>query len=245
MQAITANVIVHRVWSKPEPMLVHDEDGNIVREPSRFVQQANGGQLEVVGKAVTKIRDRIYVDFSPGDDPTRFRWVKPWDELMPTEEATDPGKTDGQYSMARYNAIKPKVDEFLAGEGGVKVDGTPLEQWPTIDEVRCNVVKLPPFYLDTVEKLAEATDTKIERIPLPDIRELREKARVFVAMQRAGGGVGAPELVAENKAMKAEIAEMKEMLNLLLGEKLKSAGAADMEPPKRRGRPPNATEDAA
>lgn len=242
MQQITANVIVHRVSSKREHMPVYDENGEYVREPSRFVKQANGAELEIPGKVITEEKDRIYVEFSPGDDATRFKWERPWDELIPTEEAIDPGKVDGQYAMARYNAILPHVEAFQAGEAG-KVDGTPLEKWSGIDEIRRNIVRMAPFYLDTVEKLAEATDTKIDRIPFPDIRELREKARVYVAMMRAGGGVGSPELVAENRAIKAELAEVKEMLNLLLNDKLKSAGA-DMEP-KRRGRPPKSDAEAS
>ena len=85
-----------------------------------------------------------------------------------------------------------------------QIVGRPIEEWPVASRAQVDLLKVLNLY--SVDQLAQASDSVIERIGLGG-RELREKARLYVKEAESGDGLAS--LVSQLEAMKDEIAELK------------------------------------
>lgn len=112
---------------------------------------------------------------------------------------------------------------FKAGDSE-QVTGTPLREWPGV--TKGQILELAHFGIKTVEQLAEVSDGNVAQ--MGPIRALREKARDWVAAAKKQAPT--TELRAELKdrdktiaGMKAEIAELRELLSKATDPKTKAA----------------------
>lgn len=96
--------------------------------------------------------------------------------------------------------------------------GTPLEQWPVMSTSK--VAELKAMNIFTVENLADLTDGYLGRLGM-GARELREKARAFIADAKK---------TAVSSAIAAENAELKARLERLEGMLMSSTAATPVDP---------------
>jgi hypothetical protein len=89
------------------------------------------------------------------------------------------------------------------------VEGTPLEQWPSLGVSR--VAELKALNIHTVEHLAEISDTALQN--LMGGNSLRAQARAYIDAAR--GNAPHQALAVENEALKQEIERLKRQFNEL------------------------------
>jgi hypothetical protein len=137
-----------------------------------------------------------------------------------------------QPSNDTYRRRFPKAYEAFKARtnGGSGVSGMPIEQWAPVS--RSVAMTLRAAHIPTVETLAEVHEGLIDRLPIAAPRELREKARAWLAQARDGAETA--RKAAENKALRDQIAAMEARM-----------AAMEEEATKKRGRRAPAEAEAA
>lgn len=104
----------------------------------------------------------------------------------------------------------------------VATEGTPLEEWPMV--TRSQVMELKHAGIPSVEALVGVSDGNIQRLG-PGYRQLREKARAY--LESADAAAKATEWAREREAMQAQIAELKQSIEILQDAPKKRARKAE------------------
>ena len=121
---------------------------------------------------------------------------------------------------------------------GSAMIGTPLQDWANACPEDINdyqLAELGILKFQTVEQIGTMSDSQAQKVGMGGIG-LREKARQFLnTKNRKANSSEVDELRLKHEA---EMAEMKAQL-AALAAKFGDTNVVAMEPPKRRGRPPN------
>ena len=168
-----------------------------------------------------------WVSYSPAHDPTGTSTKVRVKELIPPEAIrNDDEGTKLNMMHLKWNMIKPAYEAWKKGIE-IPTDGTPLAAWAglTVDQVEV----LRPRGIKTVEALRDATDAMIAKVPLPNMRALREMAGQYLEGQSASQA--ALQVAERDERIKTMEAMMEEMAARL-------AAVDGGDAPKRRGRPP-------
>jgi len=130
-------------------------------------------------------------------------------------------------AWARWNYIKPLYEAWKAGNDA-PVTGTPLSAWPGLTHEQAEIIKAAGYR--SVEEIAEASDTTINLVKLPGIREIQANARRFVASKDQA------KVTAELAKKDEEITALKDRLDEMA--EMFAAMKLEQENKPRRGRPP-------
>jgi hypothetical protein len=129
---------------------------------------------------------------------------------------------DGGFKMAamrsQWNQISPEYDAWKAGEE-LPEQGTPLAAWSGVNADQAKALR--SIGLRTVESVAGVSETILSKPILPNMRELKRQAAMWME------GQGSAALAAQIAELQAQNAAMLEML----------AEKADDEPKRGPGRP--------
>lgn len=90
---------------------------------------------------------------------------------------------------------------FLARDNSEGVSGFPIKEWAGV--TRSVVDTLAHINIRTVEQLAHVSDSNLQRIPLPNPAELRQRAKDFLSQ-----ATSAETLKKELDALRAQVAAM-------------------------------------
>ena len=104
---------------------------------------------------------------------------------------------------AIWSAIEPAYEAWKKGFE-IPTAGTPLAAWAGITADQANALRKLAIY--TVEDLASLTDDKFPRVPMPNVRQVRDLARKY--LESDGDTRTAERLNAQD----GEIAVLKEQL---------------------------------
>ena len=77
----------------------------------------------------------------------------------------------------RWNVIKPAYEAWKRAEEPPE-EGTPLAAWNAVRPEQAEVLKING--IKTVEHVAGLTDAHVQRIPVPNLRELKRQAQMFI-----------------------------------------------------------------
>ncbi len=118
-------------------------------------------------------------------------------------------KIDREATAADFEEFRAEYDQFIK-TGESRVLGTPLDMWHAITETQRAEFKAAG--LVTIEQVANMSDAMLQRYMGGG--DLRQKARVFVESGKDAEFVAKikAEANAEIEALKAQMAEMKAML---------------------------------
>lgn len=133
--------------------------------------------------------------------------------------------TSKQAAKDIADAIRPAYEAWKAGQD-IPLNGTPLQAWPGVSQQQIDI--LHQFSLRTVEEVSRLTDSELGRLPLPNMRALRDMATRFLDGKD----------VAANAKKVQQLEEQLAALQALLETR------PDQDEPKRRGRPPKVEEAA-
>lgn len=177
-------------------------------------------------RTVQNVRNE-FVDevlISPAHDPLgTATWLR-IKELIPpqTDMRNDDQGTKKAYMVHRWSQIEPA---YKAWKDGVEIplDGTPLAAWSGLTPAHADVFRQRG--IKTVEAIAEMTDTQIGKIALPNARQLRDLAQLFLDNRDKSA------LTAAAAEKDAKIAAMEEMLE----EMSARIASMDGKPIEKRG----------
>jgi hypothetical protein len=133
------------------------------------------------------------------------------DCLIPMADNADPAVA---MAHARWNAIKPHYEAWKAGEEMPEV-GTPLAAWNAVTHEQASVLKSNG--VRTVEDVASLTDTHLDRIRIPRLRDLITQAQQFLEASDANRVANSIAKRDEQiNAQQAEIVEQRETIAELM-----------------------------
>lgn len=170
-------------------------------------------------------------------------------KIVPFIEILIPGAPNQRPNLRATDEHKARFPKawvlYLERKKGL-ADGTPLEQWPYLNQAQVAELKHAGVY--SVEQLSAVTDGNLKNLGLHG-RDLRERAKQFLQ----GAGETERELRATAEAQAVRIASLEAKIQQLLKgdeepeieEPVAPQPVAVVDaPPKRRGRPPKAKASA-
>lgn len=121
-----------------------------------------------------------------------------------------------------WPVIKARYEAWKEGQAE-PVDGTPLDVWPAVHKGQVDQLRL--IHIRTVEDVAGLTDGDLERVGM-GARALRDKARDFIEAKKGSAAIieAKNQLEGENAQLRAELDELREMVNELSANQRKKPG---------------------
>lgn len=206
----------------------------------------------IADRAQLNIRVKEFrTEYEP--DPTKpgsvrevdyVEWIVKGDQHQ-TEIVSKVQRLKGGSKISGYDGLEkyypPAVEWAVIGpayeawkkDQTIPLDGTPLDAWPGLTTPQAKIFKAQSVL--TVEDIASLTETQIGRVPLPNTREIKERAKAFLMAKSDNSKIEAALSGRDEKIARQEqeLADMRAKLDALLAQ-------SGDDPPKRRGRPPRA-----
>ena len=157
-------------------------------------------------------------------------------DLKRVRDNVDPDDVAGNIAKQRWDFISRHYDAWKEGQSTPE-HGTPLAAWPGITPQQAEIFKQTG--LRSVEDIATATDSVINRVQIPGVREIQANAKRFLEAQ--DGQLLADQLAKKDQQIDALTEQLEELRQMVIAQAQDREGD---EPPKRRGRPPKAETEA-
>lgn len=148
-------------------------------DPLNDEVDSRGYLLDAKGNRIKKLQEEHWVSYSPSHSPLntvnceRIRVMVPDPERMGEDQ-------DGEklrFMAHRWAQIEPAFEAFKEGRD-IPINGTPLSVWSGISPEQAEVLRQSS--LRTVEEVRDLTDSQLERVRLPNMRDLRQQAKLFL-----------------------------------------------------------------
>jgi hypothetical protein len=174
-----------------------------------------------------------WVTYAPAHAVQSTQTEERVDRLMPPKKAfkNDDQGLRGAFLAARWAEIEPAYKAWKEG-AEIPETGTPLSVWPGVTPDQVQVLRMAA--IRTVEDIAEMPDGALGRVQLPNMRELREQAKRFLASRDTHAAAKrAADQDAEIQALKEQNEEMLRMIGELTAPK----ATGDSDGGKAGGKP--------
>lgn len=124
-----------------------------------------------------------WVQYAPAHDPTGTSTKVRVKELIPPGELPrDDGGTKLDFMHLKWKQIKPAYDAWKKGIE-IPLDGTPLAAWAGVTPEQADVLRSRG--IKTVEAVRDMSESMFGKIPLPNVRALRDMAGKYLEGQTA------------------------------------------------------------
>lgn len=177
-------------------------------------QMEDAKLVHIAQQPAYKMDDQLHVRFSKHAELNSFRSKeegrKIFDEkiyvriLMPANRLTEIYREASEDDKVRFAA---QYQRFIAGLEQL-TSGTPISELPQISPAQ--VLELKALKCDTIEQLATMPDHTVQLLGLGGLT-LKNRAQSFLARAKS-----TDDLVAQNSALKAEIDELRALINARL-----------------------------
>lgn len=191
-------------------------------DPQKEKCDRKGYKLDASGSRVMALQEEVYVTYAPSHSPINTQTTERVRLLYP-----DPSRMgddqDGEklrYMSAVWSQIEPAYEAFKTGKD-IPINGTPLGVWSGISPEQAEIFRNNG--IRTVEEVRDLTDSQGERIRLPNIRDLRKQAGLFLENTDAAK---AAEREAQKDAIIAEMADRLAKMEALIDESTAPKGKA-------------------
>lgn len=190
---------------------------------------ARGYKLDKKGNRILELQEEHWVTYSPAHSPINTVNTERVRSMIPDPDrlGNDDDGVKLRFMQARWSQIEPHYAAFKSGRTDIEIDGTPLGAWPGVIPEQVEILRMSG--IRTVEEVAKLTDGQIDKVRLPNMRDLRKQAALFLENSSAAA---AAEREAKKDAIIEEMADRMAKMEALLEEKTAP----------RRGRPPKAAE---
>lgn len=155
-------------------------------------------------------------------------------DVVRVRDDGDPDNPGWLMAKMRRDIIMPAYEAWKRNEAAPET-GTALAAWSGLTAEQADAFRV--VGLRSVEEIASATESVINRAQLPNVRSIQQQARLF--LENMGSSKVAAALEQKDREMAAMREEMEEMKKLLLDQ------MNDEEAPRRRGRPPKVADEVA
>jgi hypothetical protein len=173
----------------------------------------------------------------------RASTTAPVSMLAKVQPNIGPDNIAGQMALNRWRVIEPAYNAWKQGQE-LPASGTPLAAWPGITPEQADVFRQTG--LRSVEEIADASDSLMQRVQLPGVRDIRDNARRF--LEARDQAKVADALAAKDEQINALQDQLEELRQLVLAREADSSDDLEADgsaAPRRRGRPPKVAEQSA
>lgn len=167
-------------------------------------------------KTGDKNRAIDYVEFAPAQalnaqsTTERVEFLRP--KFTDDDDDTPQKATKRLHMEAIWSVIGPAYEAWKKGYE-IPTSGTPLAAWAGVTSDQANALRKLAIY--TVEDLATLSDDKFPRVPMPNVREVRDLARRYLD---TGEDTRTAERLNDLEKSNAALAEQLAAAVALLGE---------------------------
>jgi hypothetical protein len=183
-----------------------------------------GYKLDAKGNLIKQLQEEHWVSYSPAHSPLntvtteRVRLMYPDPERM--GEDTDGEKL--RFMSHRWEQIEPAYQAFKEGRD-IPLNGTPLSVWGGISSEQAEILR--QHSLRTVEEVRDLSEGQLERVRLPNMRDLRTQAKLF--LENTNAAESAAREAEKDKIIEAMAERMAAMEALLEERTAPKAGKKD------------------
>lgn len=155
------------------------EDRPVKGDPAKEKCDRKGYKLDAAGNRIIELQEETYVTYAPAHSPIntvnteRVRLLYP----DPARMGEDQDGEKLRYMSAVWAQIEPAFNAFKEGNE-IPINGTPLAVWSGISPEQAEIFRNNG--IRTVEEVKNLTDSQGERIRLPNVRDLRKQAGLFL-----------------------------------------------------------------
>jgi hypothetical protein len=197
----------------------------VAGDPMKENCDRKGYKLDASGRRVLEVQAEDWVTYSPAHSPMNTKTTERVRHMVPPEEK--PGEDqEGEkikFMTARWNQIEPAYRAFKNGQD-IPINGMALAAWPGVSVEQADVLRQAG--IRTVEEVRDLTDGQLDRVRLPNMREMRAQAKLF--LENADAAQAAERETAKD-AIIAELLERQHALEALLEERTSPAKAKAKE----------------
>ncbi|TGT34978.1 hypothetical protein [Mesorhizobium sp. M8A.F.Ca.ET.165.01.1.1] len=181
-----------------------------------------GFKLDASGRRILDLQPEDWVTYSPSHSPLNTRTTDRVRHLIPDPSLMGEDQ-DGEklrFMTARWMQIEPAYEAFKNGRE-IPINGTALAAWSGVTPDQAEVLRAAG--IRTVEEVRDLTDGNLDRVRLPNMRDLRKQAGLFLANSDAAK---AAEREAAKDATIAELVERQAAMEAMIEELTKPKGKA-------------------
>jgi hypothetical protein len=161
-------------------------------------------KIDAKGKRIMEMQEVDWVLYAPAHSPINTQNWERIKHIAVSDEMLQGEVTEKLRSMkVRWDQVAPKYQAWKAGHE-VPLTGTPLAAWPGVTPEKAEVLRR--YTIRTVEEVRDLVESQLERIQLPNMRDLRKAAGIFLQ------GRGAAEAAERETERDNEIAALKAQL---------------------------------
>ncbi|TIW62972.1 MAG: hypothetical protein E5V48_02610 [Mesorhizobium sp.] len=194
-------------------------------DPTSDKCDPKGYKVDVNGRRIMERQAEDWVTYSPSHSPLNTRTTERVRLMVPDPEKMGDDQ-DGEklrFMTHRWNQIEPAYEAFKAGRD-IPVNGTPLAAWPGVTPEQADVLRVAG--IRTVEEVRDLTEGHADKIHLPNMRDMRKQARLFLENSDiAKAAEREAQKDAQIDAMAERIAAMEQMLEEATKPKAKEKAA--------------------
>ena len=186
-------------------------------------------EYDATGKATDWVHFTSGDAFSEAGQVTHSTWER-ISRLIPPEYIVNDDAGDKMKALrGQWSQIEPHYNAWKAGNE-IPADGTPLGAWPGLSNAQAETLR--KIGINTVQKLATIPETVLARPPLPNLRDLKAQAMLWLEGR-------------DKAALEAQVAEQQRQIDAMLEMLAERKGAEDDEPKRGPGRPRKEAVEAA
>lgn len=181
-------------------------------DPLNDTVDSRGFLIDAKGNRIMTVVEEDWVTYAPAHSPINTQNTERVRHLMP-----DPNRVgedhDGSklaFMTARWAQIAPAYEAWKKGQE-LPINGTPLSVWPALNSEQVKVFR--QVGIASVEEVRDLSETQIGRVPLPNMRELKKQAALFLdnsTMADAAEREAAKD--AQIEAMAERLAELEKLI---------------------------------
>lgn len=174
-----------------------------------------GYKLDAKGNRIKKLQEEHWVTYSPAHSPLNTSTTERVRHMFPDPERMGEDQ-DGEklrFMTHRWSQIEPAYKAFREGKE-IPINGTPLAAWGGIHAEQAEVLR--QHSIRTVEEVRNLTESQLERIRLPNMRDLRTQAKLF--LENSDAAVAAAREAEKDKVIE-EMADRLAKMEALLEDK--------------------------
>jgi hypothetical protein len=170
----------------------------------------------VTRKPTGKMKEVDWVRFSPTHSALlsqikeRVDFMRPENIKASLEDDDNNGGAKVEFFRYRWDMIERAYKAWKEGHE-IPIDGTPLAAWPGLNKAQAEVFRA--LGIKSVEQIAEMTDSIMQRVQLPGVRDIRTQAQAFLeASDRNSTANRLTQLEAQNGALQEQLEAAMELL---------------------------------
>ena len=134
-------------------------------------------QYDAAGKAADWVHYTSGDAVSENGQITHSTWDRIYRLQPPEYLLNDDGGEKMKALRGQWSQIEPHYEAWKSGNE-IPEDGIPLGAWPGVSQAQAEVLR--KVGLNTVQKVAAAPEAMLSRPPLPNMRELRGQAALWL-----------------------------------------------------------------